>query len=68
VLATAKHFVDNDQESEREFIDEIVDERTQNEIYYPPFEGAIQAGVASAMCSYNKVNGVYACNNKNLLN
>jgi beta-glucosidase len=58
VLATAKHFVDNDQESERNYVDEIVDERTQNEIYYPPFEGAIQAGVGAAMCSYNLVNGV----------
>lgn len=36
-------------------MDEIVDERTRFEIYYPPFAGAVAAGVGSVMCSYNKV-------------
>lgn len=34
---------------------ENVDERTQFEIYYPPFEGAVQAGLGSVMCSYNLI-------------
>ena len=45
------------------------DERTMQEIDLPPFEAAIdQAHVASVMCSYNRVNGVYACENPYLLN
>ena len=38
---------------------ENVDERTQFEIYYPPFEAAAKAGVGSVMCSYNKVIDVF---------
>ena len=37
-------------------------------MYYPPFEAAIKAGVGAVMCSYNKVNGVWACENDELLN
>jgi beta-glucosidase len=37
-------------------INEVVDERTIFELYYPPFEGAVIAGVGSFMCAYNKVN------------
>ena len=33
----------------------MVDERTQFEIYYPPFEGGVAAGLGSVMCSYNKI-------------
>ena len=55
VIATAKHYVDNSQETNRDFVIEVVDERTQFEIYYPPFEGAISAGLGAIMCAYNKV-------------
>jgi beta-glucosidase len=44
-----------------------VDERTQFELYYPPFESAINAGVLSVMCSYNRINDVYACQNNDTL-
>lgn len=54
VIANAKHFVDNNQETARGTITENIDERTQFEMYYPPFEGAVDAGVGSFMCSYNK--------------
>jgi len=37
-------------------------------MYYPPFEGAIEAGVGSVMCSYNLVDGVYSCGNNSTLN
>ena len=40
-----------------------VDERTQRELYFPPFEGAVSAGVLSFMCADNLVNGRYACEN-----
>jgi beta-glucosidase len=42
-------------------VNENVDERTRFEMYYPPFEGAIEAGVGSVMCSYNLINGEHAC-------
>jgi hypothetical protein len=38
----------------------MVDDRTRFEMYYPPFKGAVEAGVGSAMCSYNKINGILA--------
>jgi beta-glucosidase len=41
VVANAKHWVNNNQETDRHFISENVDERVQFELYYPPFEGAI---------------------------
>ena len=55
VVANAKHWVNNNQETDRFTVDEEVDERTQFELYYPPFEGAIAANVGSFMCSYNKI-------------
>lgn len=55
VVANAKHWVDNNQETDRTSVDERVDERTQFEMYYYPFTGAIAADVGSFMCSYNKI-------------
>lgn len=37
-------------------------------MYYPPYEAAAQAGIGSAMCSYNKINGEYACASNKTLN
>jgi beta-glucosidase len=49
-------------------VNEVVDERTLREIYLPHFEAAVkEAGVGSVMCSYPRVNGQYACENKHLL-
>ena len=50
VIANAKHFVLNSQETNRTTVSASVDERTRFEIYYPPFEGAIEAKVGSFMC------------------
>lgn len=55
VIANAKHWVQNNQETNRQNVIEEVDERTRFEIYYPPFRGAIDGGVGSFMCSYNKI-------------
>ncbi|CAE7379029.1 bglB, partial [Symbiodinium pilosum] len=63
VVANAKHFIQNNQETNRVGVSAEVDERTRFEMYYPPFEGAVQAGVGSMMCSYNKVNGDWSCEN-----
>jgi beta-glucosidase len=46
----------------------VVDERTLREIYLPQFEAAVkEAKVGSVMCSYNRLNGQYACENQHLL-
>jgi beta-glucosidase len=63
IVATAKHFVGNEQETNRETENSEIDERALHEIYYLPFEASVSAGVGSVMCSYNRVNGVYACEN-----
>jgi beta-glucosidase len=67
VLANAKHFIDNSQENNRTTVSENVDERTNFEMYYPPFQAAIDADVASFMCSYNKVNGDWSCENGEII-
>merc|ERR1740138_964001 len=67
VMATAKHYAFNEQETNRMAEDSQVDERTAWELYYPPFQAAVDAGIGGIMCSYNKVNGTYASANSNLL-
>jgi beta-glucosidase len=48
-------------------VSSVVDERTRHELYYRPFAGAVEAGVGSFMCSYNLINGIYACENEETL-
>ncbi|MBW8487346.1 beta-glucosidase [Actinomadura parmotrematis] len=67
VIATAKHFLLNEQEYDRNTSSSEVDERTLREIYLPPFQDALDAGAGSVMCSYNRVASVHACENKPLL-
>ncbi|MFA6450512.1 MAG: glycoside hydrolase family 3 C-terminal domain-containing protein [bacterium] len=68
VVATVKHFAMNNQEIDRGTVSVETDERTMQEIYLPQFKAAIQeAGSYSVMCSYNKINGIYACENHHLL-
>jgi beta-glucosidase len=68
VIATVKHFAANNQEFERHRVDEAIDERTLQEIYFPAFKAAVQeAGVWSVMSAYQKVNGTYCAENSFLL-
>lgn len=61
VGACIKHFVANDQETDRTTVNVTVDERALREIYLPAFEaGVTKAGVRSVMASYNYVNGEHA--------
>lgn len=61
VVATVKHFAANNQETNRQSIDVVVDERTLREIYLPAFRAAVQEGGAGAvMAAYNKLNGMHA--------
>jgi beta-glucosidase len=63
VMAVAKHFVGYDTIA----TDVWIDDQALHEIYLPPFEAAVQAGVAAVMCSYNHVNGPYACGSRKML-
>ncbi len=68
IVATAKHYNVNTQEENRLQVDAQLDERTLQEIYTLPFAIAVQDGqVGAAMGAYNKVNGVYSCENPHLL-
>ena len=44
-----------------------VGNRAAKELYYKPFAAAVDAGVGSAMCSYNRVNRTWACEEANAL-
>lgn len=68
VLANAKHFAANSQETERMRINEIIPERALQEIYLPAFKKCVQkGGVQSVMSSYNWVNGYPCAQNEWLL-
>ena len=67
VAATVKHFCLNDQEWNRNTVDTHVDTRTLNEIYLPAFRAAVkEAEVLCLMTSYNKIDGIWASENKYL--
>ncbi|KAI8673277.1 Beta-glucosidase [Fusarium keratoplasticum] len=82
VIATAKHFVGNEQEHYRinweavnhglpdlaESLSSNIDDKTMHELYMWPFADAVKAGVGSVMCSYQQVNNSYGCQNSKLLN
>ncbi|KAK3323239.1 glycosyl hydrolase family 3 N terminal domain-containing protein [Cercophora scortea] len=68
VQANAKHFIGNEQELNRETMSSNIDDRTMHELYLWPFADAVHAGVASVMCSYNKLNGTWACENDKAMN
>ncbi len=63
-----KHFALNSQEHRRMSSSSDADERTIREIYFPAFEMAVkEAQPWTVMCSYNRINGVYASENPWLL-
>ena len=84
VVATAKHYICNEQETNRNpgFLarenrvnpnariaySANLDDKTMHEIYLWPFASSVAAGLGSIMCSYNQVNGTPACQNDKTLN
>jgi beta-glucosidase len=68
VGATVKHYVGNESEFERMSISSDIDERALRELYLVPFEAAVkEARTWAVMCSYNKLNGTFASENRRLL-
>ncbi len=74
VIATPKHWLLNEQEFRRrwsplgEAISSNVDDRTLHELYAFPFMDALREGAGAVMCSYQRANHSYACQNSKLLN
>ncbi|GIZ49708.1 hypothetical protein CKM354_001273500 [Cercospora kikuchii] len=78
VIACVKHLVGNEQETNRNPIDDDdgtipssssnIDDRTMHELYLWPFQDAVKAGVGSVMCSYNRINQSYGCENSKIMN
>ncbi|KAM0717262.1 hypothetical protein Q7P37_007114 [Cladosporium fusiforme] len=76
VIASVKHFVANEQETNRNPIAEPetlssssnVDDQAMHELYLWPFQDAVHAGVGSVMCSYNRINSTYGCENSKVMN
>ncbi|PQE23746.1 putative periplasmic beta-glucosidase precursor protein [Rutstroemia sp. NJR-2017a BBW] len=75
MLACPKHFAAYNQDTNRfgldpEWVayDSVVSKRVLHELYLPAFKAAVQEGNAAAiMCSYNRLNGHYTCENEWLL-
>lgn len=67
IIACPKHYALNSIEDLRFKVDAKADQRTLHEVYLPHFKKCIDAGAMSIMGAYNRVNGTYACENKELL-
>ncbi len=69
VAVCVKHYAANNQETNRDFVDVQIDERTLREIYLPAFKAAVtEANAYSMMGAYNKFRGEYLCENSYMLN
>ena len=69
VLASVKHFVANEQETDRQTSSSNLDARTLHEVYGQPLDITLaHSNPWSVMCSYNQINGAYACENGAVLN
>jgi len=69
VAVCVKHYATNNQETNRDFVNVQIDERTLREIYLPAFKDAVvEAKAYSMMGAYNKFRGEYLCENGYMLN
>ncbi len=69
VVGDLKHYVVNDQETGRNIVNSVISKRALQETDMLAFKIGLQISDAGAvMCSYNRVNGDYSCENKYLLN
>ncbi|PYH72799.1 beta-glucosidase [Aspergillus vadensis CBS 113365] len=79
VIACVKHFIGNEQETNRntpqlledsynQSVSSNIDDKTIHELYLWPFQDAVKAGAGAVMCSYNRINNSYGCQNSKNLN
>ncbi|KAE8353198.1 glycosyl hydrolase family 3 N terminal domain-containing protein [Aspergillus coremiiformis] len=79
VIACVKHFITNEQETNRmppsfatnnfnHSVSSNLDDKTMHELYMWPFQDAIKAGAGSVMCSYQRINNSYGCQNSKAMN
>ncbi|KAG5773359.1 hypothetical protein H9Q73_012140 [Fusarium xylarioides] len=74
VIASTKHFIGNEQETNRnpnatvEAVSSNIDDQTMHELYLWPFQDAFRAGTVNIMCSYQRVNNSYGCANSKAQN
>ncbi len=65
IIGDIKHYAVNDQEDGRNFANSIISKRAMRESDLLAFQiGIRDSGVLAVMCSYNKINGTYACENE----
>ena len=67
VMACAKHFACNSIENSRFYVNVKIGERALREVYLPHFKSCVDAGCASVMSAYNRLNGIYCGHNPELL-
>lgn len=67
VMGCVKHFACNSIEDSRFFVNVTIGERALHEVYLPHFKACVEAGAASVMSAYNKVNGEFCGQNRTLL-
>ena len=68
IAACAKHFAAyGAAEAGREYNTVILSAADLRNVYLPPFKAAVDAGVATFMCSFNEINGIPSTGNKSLL-
>ncbi|KAL4898073.1 putative beta-glucosidase M [Aspergillus ambiguus] len=75
---SVQHYIGNEQETNRnpETVDGLdiasvssnIDDKTMHELYLWPFQDAVYAGSVSIMCSYQRINNSYGCQNSKTLN
>lgn len=66
-VATIKHLAENNQESNRQNVNVVVDDQTLHEMELPAFQAAVDAGSGAVMCAYPLINGFHSCSNGTLL-
>jgi beta-glucosidase len=67
MVAELKHFIENDFENGRTSTSVKIDDQTLHETELQAFAAGVAAGAGSVMCSYNRINDIYGCGSKTML-